>query len=101
MSVKSNTTVYFFDTDYDCTTGDNFRKNFWTPYLLADYSSVLPLVFSFLVIGRALQKWRLWWVWLVISILIAIQSASSLIFSASFVCTRGMFYDSNGKFIGF
>ena len=97
--MNNNEDVHF--PDYYCTTGDNFAKNFWTPYLLADYSSILPLVFSFLVIGRALQKWRLWWVWLVISILIAIQSASSLIFSASFVCTRGIFYDSNGKFIGF
>ena len=86
MNITSTTT---FNTTYDCTFGDNFRENFETPYLLADYSKVLPLVFSFMVLSRALQKWREWKFWVVISTLIAIQTASSLIFSASFVCTDG------------
>ena len=95
MSVKSNTTVYFFDTDYDCTTGDNFGENFLRPYYLADYSKVLSLVFSFMVLSRALQKWREWKFWVVISTLIAIQSASSLIFSSSFVCTDGVLFSNS------
>ena len=61
-----------FAPNYKCTFGDDFSENFWTPYLLADYSKVLPLVFSFMVLSRALQKWREWKFWVVISILIAI-----------------------------
>jgi len=85
-------TKFFYK--YDCTFGDEFSENFWTPYLLADYFKVLPLVFSFMVLSRALQKWREWKFWAVISTLIAIQSASSLIFSASFVCTEGGLYET-------
>ena len=84
----SYTTYTTFETDYTCTFGETFRKDFWP--LLGDYSSVLPLIFSFIVINRAMQKWRQWWFWLAISILIAIQSASSLIFSSSFTCTNGV-----------
>ena len=92
MSDEGNTKVYLFLTEYNCTTGDNFSENFLRPYYLADYSKVLPLVFSFMVLSRALQKWREWKFWVVISILIAIQSASSLIYNASFVCTDGLLY---------
>ena len=88
----SYTTYTTFETNYTCTFGDNFRDDFWS--LLGDYSSVLPLIFSFMVINRAIMKWRQWWFWLLMSILIAIQSASSLIFSTSFVCTNGELWET-------